>query len=78
MASLQRRLKMGPFIRRSKQWCITWLVIWVIMYLLVIIVYPASPSLWFGWMPDSVITTFGLMVVTFILGYIFSLQRFKK
>jgi hypothetical protein len=55
----------------------TWLIVWVIMYVLVIVAYPASPSLWFGWMPDSVITTFGLMVVTLILGYFFCKQRFK-
>ena len=68
---------MQPFISKSKQWWMTWLIVWVIMYLLVIVAYPASPSLWFGWMPDSVITTFGLMVVTLILGYLFCKQRFK-
>ena len=68
---------MQPFISKSKQWCMTWLIVWVIMYLLVIVAYPASPSLWFGWMPGSVITTFGLMVVTLILGYFFCKQRFK-
>jgi len=68
---------MQEYIKKSKQWKVSWLVVWAIMYLLVILAYPANPSLWFGWMPGSVISTFGLMVVTLILGYVFCKQRFK-
>jgi hypothetical protein len=68
---------MQEYIKMSKQWKLTWLVIWVVMYLLVILAYPSEPAIWFGWMPSSVIITFGLMVVTLILGYIFCKQRFK-
>ena len=68
---------MQPFISKSKQWWMTWLIVWIIMYLFVIFAYPSSPSIWFGWVPSSLITTFGLMVVTLILAYLFCKQRFK-
>ncbi len=68
---------MQEYIRMSKQWKLIWLVVWVIMYLLVILAYPSEPSVWFGWMPSSVVITFGLMLVTLFLGYFFSKQRFN-
>jgi hypothetical protein len=68
---------MQEYIKKSKPWKLAWLLVWAVMYLLVILAYPSKPSIWFGWMPGSVITTFGLMVVTLILGYVFCKQRFK-
>ena len=68
---------MQEYIKKSKQWKVAWLIVWAIMYLLVILAYPAKPSVWFGWMPSSVMITFGLMVATLVLGYAFCKQRFK-
>jgi len=68
---------MREYIKMSKQWNVTWFVIWVIVYLAAILAYPAAPAAWFGWLPSSVVITFGLMVVSFVLGYIFCKQRFK-
>jgi hypothetical protein len=68
---------MKAYIKMSQQWTITWLVIWVVVYLAALFAYPSDPSIWFGWLPSSVVITFGLMVVTFFLGYIFCKQRFK-
>ncbi len=68
---------MREYINTSKRWRISWLTIWIIMYLAVIVAYPSDPSLWFGWLPSSVMITFGLMIITLVLGYIFCKQRFK-
>ena len=68
---------MQEYIKKSKQWKVAWLVVWAIMYLLVILAYHAKPSVLSGWMPSSVMITFGLMVATLILGYVFCKQRFK-
>ena len=48
------------------------------MYLLAILIYPDDPSIWFGWLPSSVVTTFGLMVASLIFGYLFAKQRFSQ
>ena len=69
---------MTAFIKKKRQWWITWLVVWIVMYLLAILMYPGNPSIWFGWLPSSVVTTFGLMVISLILGYLFSKQRFSQ
>ncbi|GEM_PF-6341509 len=69
---------MTTFIKKKRQWWITWLVVWIVMYLLAILIYPDNPSIWFGWLPSSVVTTFGLMVISLILGYLFSKQRFSR
>lgn len=68
---------MSEHIKKSPRWWVTWVIIWVVMYILALVSYPADPSIWFGWVPSSVIITFGLMVVSLILGYIFSKQRFN-
>ncbi|MEW5724003.1 MAG: hypothetical protein AB1896_12915 [Thermodesulfobacteriota bacterium] len=68
---------MAGHIAKSKPWWTVWLLIWAVMYLVVILVYPSEPSIWFGWVPSSVIITFGLMVVSLILGYVFAKQRFN-
>ena len=69
---------MQAYISKSSGWKVAWLIVWVVMYLLVILVYPSNPSIWFGWMPSSVVITFGLMVVSLILGYVFCKQRFES
>ncbi|MBW2058032.1 MAG: hypothetical protein JRH07_05175 [Deltaproteobacteria bacterium] len=69
---------MAGYIRKTRKWSVTWLIIWAIMYLLVILAYPRNPSIWGGWLPSSLVTTFGLMVVAFVLGKIFCKQRFKS
>ena len=69
---------MQAYITKSKNWKVAWLIIWAVMYLLVILAYPSNPSLWFGWMSGSVLTTYGLMVISLILGYLFCKQRFKE
>lgn len=68
---------MQAYIKKSKNWKMAWLIIWAVMYLLAIIAHPTSPSVWFGWLPSSVFTTFGLMIVTLVLGYVFCKQRFE-
>ena len=65
------------YIKKSKQWAIGWLVVWAVFYLVAIAAYPSEPSNWFGWLPSSVAITFGLMVVSFIVGWIFCKQRFN-
>ncbi len=69
---------MAAYIKKAKQWSVRWLIIWGIMYLLVILAYPGSPSVWGGWLPSSIVITFGLMVVAFVVGKIFCNQRFKS
>lgn len=69
---------MAGYIRKGRQWSVTWWIIWGIMYLLVILAYPSSPSVWGGWLPSSIVVTFGLMVVAFILAKIFCNQRFRS
>ena len=68
---------MPEYIRKSRQWWTTWILIWAVIYLVAIIVYPSNPSTWFGWLPSSVFISFGLMVVSLILGHLFSKQRFN-
>jgi len=33
------------FIKKKRQWWITWLVVWTVMYLLAILIYPSDPSI---------------------------------
>ena len=63
------------YIKKSKQWSIGWLIVWAVFYLVAIAVYPSDPSNWFGWLPSSVVITFGLMLVSFVVGWIFCKQR---
>lgn len=69
---------MATFIKKKRQWWITWLIVWIVMYLLAIFIYPIDPAIWFGWLPSSVVTTFGLMIASLVLGYLFSKQRFSR
>ena len=69
---------MAQYIKKGFRWSFVWWIIWVVMFVLVILAYPSSPSMIGGWFPSSIITTFGLMVVVFVLGKIFCNQRFKQ
>ena len=68
---------MPEYIKKGKKWITTWTIIWALMFVLVILSYPANPSILFGWLLSSVLTLFGLMVITFVLAMIFCRQRFK-
>ena len=69
---------MAEYIKKGKNWGISWLVIWGIMFAVVIVAYPSKPSFWGGWFPSTVGITFGLMIAAYILARIFCDQRLKS
>jgi hypothetical protein len=68
---------MPEYVKKGKNWITAWTIVWALMFVLVIWAYPSSPSVWFGWLPSSVVILFGLMVITFVLAMLFCRQRFR-
>ncbi len=57
----------------------TWAIIWVIIGILCLVVYPSTKYslLLGGWLPITVVLTFGLMFVITIVGTLFAADIMK-
>jgi hypothetical protein len=49
----------------------SWVVVWLVLAALMFLVYPGQTSFIAGWIPVSMVLTFGLMLVFFIVSIFF-------